>query len=244
MESPRLPRRIRRLQRVVVASVIVLATPGVVVPAAFGAEAPSSEVAGSQSGRNLEQPPTWMARYDDGSGDRPYLVMRPGWHVNPGPAGIFWDPGSFASGDYSISSTIFLFPEGSGEPPAGVDAPYGILFAGTDLDGPAPDYVAFLLRNDGSFRVERRRGDDVDELVAWTSHEAVVTWSIGDEGTARNVLGIDVTEQEISFWANETQLAALPRAEAPSEGTVGLRVGDGLSLHITDIVIGPNLRRQ
>ena len=64
----------------------------------------------AQSGHNLERPDHWKARYDDGTSapERRFVVMRPGWHVFAGPGGLFWDPGSFASGAFAVSSTIFL----------------------------------------------------------------------------------------------------------------------------------------
>ena len=56
-------------------------------------------------GNNLERPNHWKARYDDGTSapDRRFVVMRPGWHVFSGPGGLFWDPGSFASGAFGVS---------------------------------------------------------------------------------------------------------------------------------------------
>jgi hypothetical protein len=197
----------------------------------------------AQSGRNLERPPTWRARYDEGAeGAREHLVMRPGWHINPGPAGIFWDEGRFAAGNYSISSTIFLFPEGSGTPPAQVETPYGLLFGGEDLDGAAPAYLSFMVRNDGAFRVARHGAGSVTDVVPWTMDSSIVRWAEGFDGTVENVLAVDVTDTAVTFWVNDQQVASAPRAELQAEGVVGLRVGEGLSLHVTDIVIGPNRR--
>jgi hypothetical protein len=197
----------------------------------------------TQSGRNLEAPPTWQARYDDAAaGKRVHVVMRPGWHINPGPAGIFWDSSRFAEGNFSISSTIFLFPAGTGDPPAQVDAPYGVLFGGVDLDGAMPAYVTFLLRNDGTFRVARHGGGTTAALIGWSVHDAIVTWEEGDAGTAKNTLVVDATDEAVTFWVNDQQVAALPRVDVPVDGVVGLRAGAGVSLHITDLVIGPNRR--
>jgi hypothetical protein len=196
-----------------------------------------------QSGRNLERPPNWQARYDSrDAAERQHVVMRPGWHIHPGAAGIFWDPGRSAAGNYAINSTIFLFPAGSGDPPARVEAPYGILFGGASLDAAARTYATFMVRNDGSFRVAEHRGSEIREIVGWSPSDAVVTWSEDDEGTAKNELGIDVADETVSFWINGQQVASVAREVLPAEGIVGLRAGDGLSLHITDIAIGPNRR--
>lgn len=197
--------------------------------------------AAAQAGENLEKPPNWRARYDDGTeGERGYVVMRPGWHVNPGPAGVLWDPGSSARGNYAVTSTIFLFPPGQGEPPSQVDAPYGLVLAGEHLGGENPSYVSFLLRNDGSFRVARHVGGETHELVGWTPHDAIAVWTQESEGTAKNVLGVDAGGEAVAFWVNDEQVASLPRSDLPMAGIVGLRAGEGLSLHITEIAIGPN----
>ena len=197
--------------------------------------------AAGQSGENFEKPPTWKVRYDSGdAGERDYLVMRPGWHVNPGPAAVLWDPGSFASGDYAVTSTIFLFPEGQGEPPSEVDAPFGLMLAARNLDGSSASYVSFLLRNDGSFRVARHAGDETRVIVPWTTHDAVVVWTEQSEGTAKNLLSVDVTEEVVTFWVNDAEVSSLPRSELPMSGVVGVRAGVGLSLHISEIAIGPN----
>jgi hypothetical protein len=221
---------------------VALATVGLVTATALPHEPVSAfSTAPAQSGTNLERPPTWKARYDTGeAAERGHLVMRPGWHVNPGSAAIFWDPGRFAAGNFAVTSTIFLFPPGQGDPQSDVEAPYGLLLAGEDLDGPRPTYVTFLLRNDGRIRVARHAGTEVHDIVPWTPHEAVATWSEESEGTARNVLGVDVTDETVTFWVNDEQVAFAPRADVSMDGIVGLRAGDDLSLHITNIAIGPN----
>ena len=202
-----------------------------------------SSPAAPQSGHNLKTPPTWKARYDDGSaGGRYYEVMRPGWHIHAGPAGIFWDPGRFATGNYSVTSTIFLFPPGTGDPPSSVDTPYGLLLGGDGLDRPSGSYVTFMLRNDGRFSVARHRGLERHELVPWTPSDAISIWTENLEGTAKNVVVVDAMEDDVIFWVNDMQVASLPRADLPVEGTVGLRAGEGLSLHITAVTIGPNRR--
>ncbi|MCE2558940.1 MAG: hypothetical protein J4F98_10100 [Acidobacteria bacterium] len=67
----------------------------------------------AQSGHNLERPEHWKVRYDGSAeaAERHFVVMRPGWHVYAGPGGLLWDPGRFASGNYAVKSTIYLFPK-------------------------------------------------------------------------------------------------------------------------------------
>ena len=117
-----------------------------------------------------------------------------------------------------------------------------MLLAGADLEGSGGRYVSFMLRNDGRFRVARHSEGAVREIVAWTEHGAIATWDRSTEGAAKNVLAVDATAESVTFWVNDEQLASLSRAELPLEGIVGLRAGADLSLHISDIAIGPNRR--
>lgn len=229
----------------------------------------------AQSGRNLERPGHWKALYDDAESaeERRFVVMRPGWHVFAGAGGLFWDPGSFASGGYSVSSTIYLFPEGdpaqSGS--ARLDTPYGLFLAGRDLDGEGESegdghghgegdlhghlhgegdgerraaFVSFEIDNAGRFRIASHFGEQVRTLTPWTESEAVATLGPDAEGPVENVLAVDVRADESLFQVNGTRVAAMPSEGLPLNGVIGLRAGAGLSLHLTEIAIGPNRRGE
>ena len=200
----------------------------------------------AQSGRNLERPGHWTARYDDaGAAERRFVVMRPGWHIFAGPGGLLWDSGRFASGSYCVSSTVYLFPEGDPDQSGStrLDSTYGLFLGGRDLDGETAAYVSFVIGNDRRFRVASHGGSDTAELVPWTDHEAIAAF---DEtttgGPVENVLAIDVREDAVIFYVNDAVVAELPRDGLPLDGVIGLRAGAGLSLHVTEIRIGPNRR--
>lgn len=205
-------------------------------------------LAPAQSGMNLERPGHWKARYDDGASasERRFVVMRPGWHVFAGPGGLFWDPGSFASGNYAVSSTIFLFPEGDPEQSGStrLDSSFGLFLAGGDIESASPGYVAFEIRNDGQFRVAEHSGGEENDLVSWTGHDAVETLAADATGPLKNILGVDVRGDRAVFYVNDIQVAELPAGGLPLDGAIGLRAGAGLSLHITEIAIGPNRREE
>ncbi len=184
----------------------------------------------AQSGHDLERPAHWKARYDDGgSEERRFVVMRPGWRVFADPGGLFWDPVSFASGDYSVRATVFLFSEGDPEASgsARLDAPFGLFLGGSDLEGDV-GHALFELRDDGRFRVS---GGD------WTAHDAVVTVGPDDSGPVRNEFEVGVRGDRAAYWLNGVRIAE--RDEA-LDGVIGIRAGAGLSLHVTEIEIGPN----
>ena len=205
-------------------------------------------IASAQSGHNLERPEHWKVRYDGSNeaGERNFVVMRPGWHVYAGPGGLLWDPGSFASGNYAVKSTIYLFPEGDPERSGStrVDTPFGLFLGGRDLEGKAPAYVSFQIDNAGRFRIARHTGDEVQNLVPWTGSDAVAVLADPATSPAENVLEVDVRGEQTTFYIGGEPVAELPSADLSLEGLIGLSAGEGLSLHITEIAIGQNRRDE
>ena len=202
----------------------------------------------AQSGHNLERPDHWKARYDDGTSapERRFVVMRPGWHVFSGPGGLFWDPGSFASGAFGISSTIFLFPGGDPDQSGStrLDSPFGLFLAGSDLDADGAHYVSFELRNDRHFRIAEHSGGKTRDLVPWTPHDAVVAMGAEASGPVKNVLAVDVRGDRAMFYLNDAPIAELPGNQVALDGVIGVRAGAGLSIHVTEVDIGPNRRAE
>ncbi|MYA07182.1 MAG: hypothetical protein F4060_08350 [Holophagales bacterium] len=202
----------------------------------------------AQSGHNLERPEHWKVRYDgsDEAAERNFVVMRPGWHVYAGPGSLLWDPGRFASGNYAVKSTIYLFPKGDPERSGStrVDTPFGLFLGGRDLEGDKPTYVSFLIDNTGRFHIARHTGDDIEEFVPWTTHDALTVLDDPATSPAENVLEVDIRGEQTFFHIGGEVVAQLPSDELDLNGLIGLSAGDGLSLHITEIEIGPNRRNE
>ena len=202
----------------------------------------------AQSGHNLERPEHWKVRSDgsDEATERNFVVMRPGWHVYAGPGGLLWDPGRFASGNYAVKSTIYLFPKGDPERSGStrIDAPFGLFLGGRDLEGDKPTYVSFQIDNAGRFRIARHTGEEFQELTPWTTHGAVSMLDEPATSPAENVLEVDVRGEKAIFYVNDATVADLPAEDVGLDGLIGLVAGEGLSLHITEIAIGPNRRNQ
>lgn len=208
----------------------------------------SPATASAQSGHNLERPEHWKVRYDgsDEAAERNFVVMRPGWHVYAGPGGLLWDPSRYASGNYAVKSTIYLFPEGDPEQSGStrLDSPFGLFLGGRDLEGNEPTYVSFQIDNAGRFRIARHTGDEVQDVVPWAGNDAVAVLADPATSPAENVLEVDVRgEQTILYIGGET-VAQLASEDLDLSGVVGLVAGEGLSLHITEIAIGPNRRDE
>ncbi|MCY3933685.1 MAG: hypothetical protein OXH70_18385 [Acidobacteria bacterium] len=202
----------------------------------------------AQSGHNLERPEHWKVRYEgsDEAAERNFVVMRPGWHVYAGPGGLIWDPGSFASGNYAVKSTIYLFPEGDPERSGStrVDTPFGLFLGGRDLEGNKPTYVSFQIDNAGRFRIARHTPSQVQELARWTAHDGISVLDDQATSPAENVLEVDVRGEQTFFYIGGEAVAELPSKDLSPAGVVGLSAGEGLSLHITEIAIGPNRRDE
>ena len=208
----------------------------------------ASATVSAQSGHNLERPEHWKVRYDgaDEAAERSFVVMRPGWHVYAGAAGLLWDPGSFASGNYAVKSTIYLFPKGDPERSGStrLDSAYGLFLGGRDLERPTPEYVSFLIDNAGRFRLARHADGEVRELAPWTVHDAVAVLDEPATSPAENVLEVDVRGERTIFYVGGEAVAEFPSEDLQLDGVIGLRAGDGLSLHVTEIAIGPNRRDE
>lgn len=205
-------------------------------------------IASAQSGHNLERPEHWKVRYDgsDEAAERNFVVMRPGWHVYAGPGGLLWDPGSFASGNYAVKSTIYLFPEGDPEQSGStrLDSTFGLFLGGQALEGEEPAYVSFQIDNGGRFRIVRHTGEKTNALVPWKAHESVNVLAEPASSPAENVLEVDARGEQAIFYIGGEIVAQLASEDLDLSGVVGLVAGEGLSLHITEIAIGPNRRDE
>ncbi len=197
--------------------------------------ATTATAARAQSGRNMEPPPHWKVLHPDRNEvvERRLVVMRPGWHIFAGPGALLSDPGSFASGNYRVTSKMFLFPT----PELGT--PYGVFLGGSQLEGELPKYLSFQIRNDRRFRVAHHTGDQVHELVPWTEHADIVSLE-PTGGPVENRIAVDVQDGVLSFFINEAVVAELSDSGLKTGGAIGIAAGDDLSLHVTELLIGPN----
>ncbi|MBO6574341.1 MAG: hypothetical protein JJ896_02910 [Rhodothermales bacterium] len=190
-----------------------------------------------------EVPPGWEWRFDRGpnysvgseadSVDTFFVTMTPGWHITTAPAGIFFHPASTADGSYTASTQIHLFPPGNR------NEGYGILVGGSDLSGEAQEYLYFLLRRSGEYLVKLRKGAETETLIPWTAHESIVAYTEDTEGTATNVMAVQVDGETLRFHVNDVEVATLPKAELPTDGLVGLRFNHAIDVHVSELTVTP-----
>ena len=179
----------------------------------------------------------WEARLDfeaDIDSVLSFMSMGSGVHVTTTGAGfaIFWQPGSTAEGNFSISAT-FTQMEVSDHPNA-----YGLFWGGSDLQGPDQQYSYFMLRQGGEFLIRKRMGTDLPILVEWTAHDAID--DLNERGSSTNTLTVEAADDTVRFLVNGAEVATQPRSAVDSDGITGLRVTHLLNMHIDNLELSGN----
>lgn len=178
-------------------------------------------------------PPGWLVRGDDTAAADPaveFVSMAPGWHLTSGPAAVLYDPARAASGAFRVETETYRFP-------GGLESGFGILLGGSEMEGPAPDYFAFLIDGTGRFQLHHRAGDTIHMISDWMAHPAVVPWT---EGTAENVLATDVRPDSVKFFVNGEPVAGFARQPYMEfDGVVGLRVEGAVDVHVSRLDVMP-----
>lgn len=156
-------------------------------------------------------------------------TMAPGWHITTRPGVILFEPTYSGRGRYVVESEMFLFPGAS-------QSGFGILVGGADLEGAGRRYVAFLIRRDGSAAIERYESGKPAALHSWARADGVAPHP-GGNGTARNVIRVEVEAASAAFLVNGKQVAETPRIGDALDGTIGLRIGPDVNIHVTNLDI-------
>ena len=176
----------------------------------------------------------WKVRIDrsqnasdpDDSPELKFMVMGKGFHVTGGPAGTFWNPANAATGNYTVKATFNLLK------PSGHTNYYGLVFGGSDLDGPNQSYLYFVVAQNGTFQVRQRAGEATQTVQARMAHEAIR--QPGPDGRSSNVLEVRVSGDTVSYVVNGTVVHTTPKSglTAKTDGIAGFRVNHLLDVHV------------
>lgn len=158
-----------------------------------------------------------------------FMAMGGGFHVQSGPAAIYYREAEPATGAYTLSAT-FVQSRSMGH------ESYGLVFGGSELQTPNQTYIYFIVRPaDGGVLINHRTSDAAPRsLVAWAPH-AAVNREAAAGGAATNQLSVRVTGDVVHFLVNGTEVQALTRAQlggASTDGLVGVRINHNLDLMI------------
>jgi hypothetical protein len=186
-------------------------------------------------GLTAQGPSGWMVRPDnstsasdpDAPGDIKFVARGAGFRATDPRAAVFWDPADIVTGEYSLKGTFTLLE------PSNHTNYYGLVFGGSQLDGPAQQYVYFLVAQDGTWLVKRRDGDETTQTVlAKTASNAVRKPDAS--GRSVNALEVRVTADSIEFIVNGTAVNRWSGAVSSvrTRGVYGIRVNHFLDVQI------------
>ena len=182
-----------------------------------------------------QTPAGWKLRADrstsasdpDAAGDIKFVTMGSGFHANNPSAAVYWNPANTATGNYSLKGTFTLMQ------PSGHVEYYGLVFAGSDLEGPKQTYLYFLVAQDGTWLIKRRDGDTATQnIAAKTASDAVKKPDASGKST--NALEVRVLADKIDYLVNGTVVHTTPKTglTAKTDGIYGFRVNHHLEVHV------------
>lgn len=176
------------------------------------------------SGIAQSLPDGWTAVTDTGDAAAvTFQTMAPGWHLDPGPAGLIYQPDRTAEEPFVVELEAYRFP--------GVPSGYGVFLGGRGLEPDSYDFFEILLDARGRYRLGHRAGPEYHEIVPWTAHEAIAVPD-GEEA-AHNVLTIVARRDRFAVSVNGAPLTSFePPSYALFHGVVGLRTLGGVNLHV------------
>jgi hypothetical protein len=181
-----------------------------------------------------QAPKGWRVRPDrsmsasdpDAAGSIKFTTMGTGFHaVNP-QAAVYWSPANTATGTYTLKGTFTLLK------PSDHTNYYGLVFGGSDLEGPNQNYLYFVVAQDGTWLVNRRDGNVATQNVATSASPAVKKPDA--TGKSVNALEVRVTPKGTEYLVNGTTVHTAPRTgpAAKTDGAYGIRVNHQLEVQI------------
>jgi hypothetical protein len=181
-----------------------------------------------------ESPKGWKMRVDrstsasdpDAAGDIKFETMGSGFHATNPKAAVYWNPSQTASGTYTLKGTFIL------QKPSGHNNYYGLIFGGSDLDGPQQSYTYFVIAQNGSWLIKKREGDaSTGNISPKTPNDAVK--KPDESGKSTNALEVRVGADKVDFVVNGTVVHSEPKSALPkTDGIYGIRINHLLEVHI------------
>ena len=196
--------------------------------AALGAQAPDGLMVRVDRSTDASDP--------DNTPELKVMAMGKGFHVIGGPAGTFWDPKNTVSGNYTVRATFNLME------PSNHTNYYGLVFGGSDLNGPNQSYTYFIVAQNGQFQIRDRTGEKASSIHppgrGGAAHAAIKTPDA--KGQSTNTLEVRVGAQNVDYVVNGTVVHTTPRSAVKTNGLVGVRVNHVLNVHVDGFSVQKN----
>ena len=187
-----------------------------------------------------QAPKGWKVRADrstsatdpDAAGTIKFATSGSGFHATNPQAAVFWNPANTATGNYLLKGTFTLMK------PSGHTNYYGLVFGGSDLEGPKQSYLYFLVAQDGTWLVKRRDGDAATrDVSAKAANNAVKKPDASGKST--NALEVRVSADKIEYLVNGTVVNTTPKTgdAAKTDGLYGIRVNHLLEVQVDGLSV-------
>jgi hypothetical protein len=180
-----------------------------------------------------QAPKGWKMRVDrsttasdpDAPGAIKFVTSGAGFHATNPQAAVYWTPQNTATGTYTLKGTFTLMK------PSGHTNYYGLIFGGSDLEGPQQKYTYFLVAQDGTWLIKRRDGDAATSDVAPKTADDVVKKPGGD-GKSTNALEVRVGADKIDYVVNGKVVRSTPKSGVKTDGVYGIRINHLLEVQV------------
>jgi len=180
-----------------------------------------------------QAPQGWKVRTDhsadasdpDAVGNIKFTATGSSFHfVNP-QAAVYWNPANTVSGNYTLKGTFKLIKS------TGYNEYYGLIFAGSGIEGPMQNYLYFMVTDDGTYLIKRRTPDGTRD-VSRAPNAAVKQPDAS--GMSTNALEVRVKADQIEFVINGTVVTTMPKtgATAKTDGIYGIRINHHLEVQV------------
>lgn len=187
-----------------------------------------------------QTPAGWKQRLDrstsasdpDAAGTVKFVTMGNGFHATNPAAAVYWNPANTGTGNYTVKGSFKLVK------PSGHTNYYGIVFGGSELEGPNQSYIYFTVAQDGTWILKRRDGDaNAPTIQAKTASDAVK--KPGADGTSVNDLEVRVQASKIDYVVNGTVVHSTPKTgmTAKTDGIAGIRINHQLEVQIDNFSV-------
>jgi hypothetical protein len=188
---------------------------------------------------SAQAPKGWKMRVDrsavatdpDAPGEIKFVTMGAGFHATNPQAAVYWNPASTASGSYTLKGTFTLMK------PSGHTNYYGLVFGGSNLEGPQQSYLYFLVAQNGTWLIKKRDGEATSNVVARTPNDAIK--KPDTSGKSTNALEVRVGPDKIDFVVNGQVVHTEPKsgAAANTDGIYGIRINHLLEVQVDGFAV-------
>ena len=180
-------------------------------------------------------PKGWKQRVDrstnaqdpDAAGAIKFVEMDGGFHATNPQAAVYWNPANTATGTYSVHGTFTLMK------PSGHTNYYGLVIAGSELEGAKQQYLYFLIAQDGTWLIKHRANDtDIHSIAPKTPSDVIKKPDASGKST--NTLEVRTNATQTDFVINGTVVQTFPKSGPMNvvEGIAGIRINHQLEVHI------------